>query len=87
MARTPEPANAVPAPEVMKTDGAPRRSGLIATVVFALSTLALGFPALMGKFLVSVYSDQYKAGYAFREFAAATLKMLSGVPGLRAASR
>ncbi|MBV6520969.1 MAG: hypothetical protein MNPFHGCM_01089 [Gemmatimonadaceae bacterium] len=62
------------------TDAAPRRSGLIASAVFALCTLALGFPALAGKFLVNPYSDQYIAGYAFREFAAATLKATGGFP-------
>ena len=43
-------------------------------------TLALGFPALGGKFLVTPPSDQYLAGYAFREFAAATLRSGGGVP-------
>lgn len=42
--------------------------GWLAALVYALATLALGFPALAGKFLVTPPSDQYLAGYAFREF-------------------
>lgn len=48
---------------------APRFALAWAALVHALCTLALGFPALAGKFLVNPYSDQYIAGYAFREFA------------------
>ncbi|MBK9407110.1 MAG: YfhO family protein [Gemmatimonadetes bacterium] len=40
-----------------------------AALIHAVCTLALGFPALAGKFLVNPYSDQYIAGYPFREFA------------------
>ncbi|MEP7384275.1 MAG: hypothetical protein ABI910_21540 [Gemmatimonadota bacterium] len=47
----------------------PRFALAWAALVHALCTLALGFPALAGKFLVNPYSDQYIAGYAFREFA------------------
>ncbi|MEP7345051.1 MAG: hypothetical protein ABI877_07285, partial [Gemmatimonadaceae bacterium] len=79
MVRNPEPATA-DVPDAMSVDSAPRRSGLIAAAVFALCTMALGFPVLAGKFLVSPYSDQYIAGYAFREFAAATLKATGAFP-------
>src|SRR5690606_36592282 len=48
---------------------APRFALGWAALVHAVCTLALGFPALAGKFLVNPYSDQYIAGYAFREFA------------------
>jgi hypothetical protein len=47
---------------------------------YAVATLALGFPALAGKFLVGPNSDQYIAGYAFREFAASTLKATGSFP-------
>ncbi len=52
---------------------APRFALGWAALVYALCTLALGFPALGGKFLVTTASDQYMAGYAFREFGASTL--------------
>src|SRR6202165_3881843 len=51
-----------------------------ASLVYALCTLALAYPALAGKFLVNPSSDQYIAGYAFREFAASTLKATGHFP-------
>lgn len=58
----------------------PRLAGLWAMLSFAFVTLALGAPALAGKFLVGPTSDQYIAGYAFREFAASTLKATGSFP-------
>lgn len=58
----------------------PPRAGWWATAVFALASLLLGAPALVGKFLVNPNSDQYIAGYAFREFAATSLKQGHGFP-------
>lgn len=48
---------------------APRAALAWASLVYAICTVALGYPALAGKFLVNPHSDQYFAGYAFREFA------------------
>src|SRR6202165_5240359 len=59
---------------------APRFALGWAALVYALSTLSLGYPALAGKFLVNPYSDQYIAGYAFREFAASTLRATGHFP-------
>jgi hypothetical protein len=42
--------------------------------------MLLAYPALTGAFLVNVRSDQYKIGYAFREYAAASLKAGHGFP-------
>ena len=42
--------------------------------------MLLGYPALAGKFLVTPRSDQYIAGYAFRDFAAQSLKAGHGIP-------
>lgn len=50
----------------------------IAVIIAAAMTLA--YPALFGGFLVNPYSDQYIAGYPFREFAAASLKAGQGIP-------
>jgi hypothetical protein len=51
-----------------------------AAAVCALATLTLGWPALLGRFLVNEHSDQYIAGYAFREFAASWIRTGQGVP-------
>jgi hypothetical protein len=59
---------------------APRFAFGWASLVYALGTLSLAYPALVGKFLVSPHSDQYIAGYAFREFAASTLRAAGHFP-------
>src|SRR5687768_14384303 len=59
---------------------APRFAFGWASLVYALGTLSLAYPALAGKFLVSTHSDQYIAGYAFREFAASTLRASGTFP-------
>jgi hypothetical protein len=70
---TPEAAPA-PAP------AGPRFETLWAAAFYTVMTLALGFPALGGKFLVTPPSDQYLAGFAFREFAAETMRQGGGFP-------
>ena len=60
--------------------GAPRLAGAWSALVYALATLWLGWPALAGKFLINVRSDQYLAGYAFREFAAHSLRTTGSFP-------
>jgi len=42
--------------------------------------MTLAYPALAGQFLINPRSDQYKAGYAFREFAAGWLRSGHGFP-------
>ena len=59
---------------------APRFAGWWAALVYALATLTLAYPALTGAFLVNPRSDQYIAGYAFREFGAQTLRSGQGFP-------
>src|ERR1700694_4395929 len=59
---------------------APRFAFAWASLVYALCTLALAYPALVGRFLVNPDSDQYIAGYAFREFGAATLRATGHFP-------
>ncbi|HLA89136.1 MAG TPA: YfhO family protein [Gemmatimonadaceae bacterium] len=59
---------------------APRFAALWATLTYALCALSLAYPALAGRFLVNFNSDQYKAGYAFREFAARYLQSHGGFP-------
>ena len=59
---------------------APRFPAMWAAGVYALATLMLVYPAFTGAFLVSPISDQYKIGYAFREYAAASLRSGHGFP-------
>ncbi len=58
----------------------PRFAAGRAALVYALCALSLAYPALAGQFLVNPTSDQYKAGYAFREFAASYMKAHGGFP-------
>ena len=58
----------------------PRYATAWAAVIYGLATLSLAWPALAGQFLVSPHSDQYIAGYAFREFAAQSLRDGTGFP-------
>ncbi|MFL5482379.1 MAG: hypothetical protein ACJ8AK_09335 [Gemmatimonadaceae bacterium] len=59
---------------------APRFALAWAALVYLLAVLILGYPALGGQFLVNPHSDQYVAGYAFREFAASTLRATGHFP-------
>ena len=63
-----------PVTRVMVDDAGPRRDGLFAALFYALCTLSLGYPAITGKFLAGPNSDQFVAGYAFREFGASVLR-------------
>lgn len=51
-----------------------------AALAYALATLALAYPVLSGQFLVSPHSDQYMAGFAYRDFAAQSLRAGQGIP-------
>ena len=51
-----------------------------AALWYALATLALAYPALNGQFLVSPPSDQFIAGFAFRDFAVQMLRAGQGIP-------
>ena len=59
---------------------APPFAAAWAALTYALCALSLAYPALAGQFLVNSNSDQYLAGYSFREFAAHTLKATGGFP-------
>ena len=49
-------------------------------LAYALATLTLAYPVLSGLFLVNPHSDQYIAGFAFRDFAAQSLRAGQGIP-------
>jgi hypothetical protein len=63
-----------------RTQWTPRFAGAWAALIFGLCTLALGFPALGNGFLVNPRSDQFYAGYPFREFGASSLNAGHGFP-------
>lgn len=62
------------------TTHSPRHPFAVAAVVSAIATFLLAWPALGGAFLVNPNSDQYIAGYSFREFAARSLREGNGFP-------
>ncbi len=59
---------------------APKYAFAWALLACVLAALTLAHPALGGGFLVNPVSDQYIAGYPFREFAAASLRAGEGIP-------
>ncbi|MDQ6770400.1 MAG: YfhO family protein [Gemmatimonadota bacterium] len=72
-----------PYPDTANTSAAlpaPRFAFGWASIVYGLCALSVAYPALAGQFLVNPRSDQYIAGYAFREFAASTLKATGHFP-------
>jgi hypothetical protein len=70
----------MPLPERDAVPSAPRYAAVYAAALYAAATLVLGYEALLGRFLVTTHSDQYIAGFAFREFAAASLRAGEGFP-------
>jgi hypothetical protein len=62
------------------TDTAPRFATAWASLVYAICTMTLAWPALLGRFAVGSHSDQFIAGYPFREFAARMLKETGSFP-------
>ena len=58
----------------------PRHAVLWAALTYVVCTLALGYPALTGAFLVTPISDQYIGGFPIRDFAAQALKAGEGIP-------
>lgn len=51
-----------------------------AALAYALAALVLAYPVLSGQFLVNLHSDQYIAGFAFRDFAAQALRAGQSIP-------
>ncbi len=82
MAKSQEKLRRQPAakPEASALAYWPRFAVGMASAVYAVCTLMLAWPALAGKFLVSGHSDQYIAGFAFRDFAAQSLRSGNGFP-------
>ncbi|HEX2723178.1 MAG TPA: hypothetical protein VHM24_09680 [Gemmatimonadaceae bacterium] len=62
----------------MVDDAGPRWQGLVSALFYTACVMSLGYPALSGKFLAGPNSDQFVAGYAFREFGASVLRNTGG---------
>lgn len=69
-----------PMPEAAPAAFAPRHGWLLAGLVYILTTLTLCWPIFQGKFLGGPGSDQYVAGYAFRQFGAEMVKATGSIP-------
>jgi hypothetical protein len=67
-------------PDAAPNQWAPRFALGWASLVYAIAVLLLAYPALGGGFLVNPHSDQYIAGYAFRDFAAQYMRTHGGFP-------
>src|SRR5689334_6008112 len=76
MKKTPPPDK----PETHLESFEPARPALMASLVFALATLTLSWPMLLGKTLFNGRSDIYTLGYAFRHFAEVSFKSGQGIP-------
>ncbi|MEO8334220.1 MAG: YfhO family protein [bacterium] len=59
---------------------APRFAALWASLTYAVCTLILAWPAVLGGFLVNPRSDQYIGGFPVRDFAGQALKAGQGIP-------
>src|SRR5215831_2115949 len=68
------------APPASAASPAPRFATAWAALVYIVASMVLAYPALAGQFLINTRSDQYKAGYAFREFAASWIRSGHGFP-------
>jgi hypothetical protein len=58
----------------------PSHGALWAALACAVAAIALGYPALGGQFLVNPMSDQYIAGFAFRDFAVQQWRLTGAIP-------
>jgi hypothetical protein len=76
----PPPPPSRSAPPASAAEPAPRFATAWATLVYVLASMTLAYPALVGRILLNPISDQFKAGYAFREFAAQSLRSGHGFP-------
>ena len=64
----------------MRRDGDPQRPALLACLIFAAAVLVLCYPMLGGQFIGGPESDQYNAGFAFRQFAAEYWRAHHAIP-------
>jgi hypothetical protein len=58
----------------------PRRPGLIAFIAYLIPVAVMFWPLLQGKFLGGTSSDQYVAGFSFRDFGAEIFRSTGSIP-------
>lgn len=58
----------------------PKQASVWAALAYLACTFSLAWPALLGRFLVNANSDQFLAGYAFRQFAATFERANGAIP-------
>ena len=58
----------------------PRRPALLAALAFLVPVVVLCWPIAAGYFLGGVHSDQYVAGYSFRQFGAEYFRTYGSIP-------
>ena len=80
MAKKNDDAASVHGSDAAPRQWAPRFALGWASLVYAIAVMMLAYPALAGGFLVNPHSDQYIAGFAFREFAAQFMRAYGGFP-------
>jgi hypothetical protein len=68
------------APPASAAAPTPRFATAWAALVYFVASMTLAYPAIAGRILLNPISDQFKAGYAFREFAAQSLRSGHGFP-------
>jgi hypothetical protein len=78
--RAPRPVMAAARPAAATAIDSPRFASLWACALYALVVLVLSWKALGGEFLVNPSSDQYLAGFAFRDYGASGIRAGTGVP-------
>jgi hypothetical protein len=76
----PPPPPGRSAPPASAALPAPRFATAWAALVYFVASMTLAYPALAGRILLNPISDQFKAGYAFRDFAAQSLRAGHGFP-------
>src|ERR1043166_8872173 len=77
--KKPAPAKSADRPLAVELSE-PTRPSMWAALVYLVATMLLAWPALTGQILFNVHSDQYLLGYAFRDFAAQSIKSGHGFP-------
>ncbi len=58
----------------------PSRPGLVAFLVYLLPVLVMFWPLVHGQFLGGTQSDQFAAGFSFRDFGAQFFRATGGIP-------
>ena len=67
-------------PQPSQEYAAPRFASAWAALTYAACAVSLAWPAFLGRSLLDVSSDQFRAGYSFRSFAATYFREHGGFP-------